>query len=338
MHIAELIRKLLAGLLALLLVGLPGCATPPRFHLPNDHLSDLLVTGLPVVAVRYPPESNLEAYAKGRLEGVLKGTGEGFAEGILLPFRGGGSCSGDFCAVAILVLMAAGATVGAVAGGVYGAIKAVPAATADEIEAALQKSLQGLNASQHLTGMLASSSEGNGRLRLLAIPDAVGPAAPGEHPGYPQLAGRMFSAVLELAVTEIHYRVEKQSRKNLDLCLEVHAKATLVSLCGAERRIERAFVCRSPIQSAADWNGGDPQLFANQFEAALQNLAGQILMALHTDLLAGAEPLSKSVFCPGAICLRAPLVSPGKPDPASRQDPVCVLCKGSAQRDTASSG
>jgi len=286
MRMTELIRKLLAGLLVLLLAGLPGCVAPPRYQLPDDQLYDLTATGLPVVAVCYPPRSNLEAFAKGRLEGALKGTGEGFAEGILLPFRGGGSCSGDFCGAVILLLMAVGATVGAVAGGVYGAIKAVPATTADEVEAALQRSLQGLDASRHLTGMLASRTVADDRLRLLAVADVNGPAVPGEQPGYPQLADRWFSAVLEVAVTEVNYHVEKKSSKSLDLCLDVHARAMLVPLRGAGGRIEREFICRSPTRSATEWNGSDPQLFADQFEACLWQLAGQVVTALHADLLA----------------------------------------------------
>jgi hypothetical protein len=291
MRMPEVIRKLLAGLLVLLLTGLPGCATPPRYQLPEDQLHDLRVTGLPVVTVGYPPASNLEAFAKGRLEGALKGTGEGFAEGLLLPFHGGGSCGGEFCGVVILLLMAVGATVGAVAGGVYGAVKAVPAATAGEVETALQQSLQGLNASPHLARMLAGPTVADDGLRLLAMPDVVGPAVPGEQPGYPQLTERLYSAVLEVAVTDVNYRVEKKARKTLDLCLDVHARVTLVPLRGGGKRSAREFTCSSPTRAASDWNGGDPQLFADQFEACLQHLAGQIAAALESDLAAGAGGL-----------------------------------------------
>src|SRR5437879_2033174 len=154
-----LITKRRAAVIALVLamcVGPWGCALSRQRSLqpPSDEVRAQFNTiGLP--AARFLPEANLKAPTSGKGWGAAKGAGYGVAAGtspglaIASSIRG---CYGSIGALACgtvllfgLGVAAAGGTVGALGGAVYGAVTAEPASRISAAESELKSAVVDLN-------------------------------------------------------------------------------------------------------------------------------------------------------------------------------------------------
>lgn len=195
-------------LLFLLLAAATGCGhvSPAR----PERTSDVMrTTG--VVTARFQPEVRLDLPGKGRVDGAVRGAGRGFVAGAEIPLRfladGMGGCGTRECgyvAIGILALATATGTVGAVVGGVHGAIEAMPAREARRMEEATE-GLANLRIQEILVSRILEAGTRSVACRYVPLPGAEW-SAPDEEVDSRSRAKEGFDSILEIGVLSVGFR------------------------------------------------------------------------------------------------------------------------------------
>ncbi len=246
----------LAGAAAFALLLHAGCAHAPPASPPPESGHERSVA---VVYGKFQPEVALDVPAKGRLDGAVKGAGQGFLTWAAFPLRVGAEtmrgCNTKECgyvAVGFLAIAAGAGTVGALVGGVHGAMHALPAEEARRIETATGY-LAELNIQETMWSRALDAAMDHGGYRALPLPDG-GPTASDCVADYSGLAAAGVDSVAEISVMSVGFMGEAWGRNPpLSVFLRVRVRRYQT----ADRQIglaaEKEFTYRSRRRYFAEW-------------------------------------------------------------------------------------
>lgn len=285
-------RPAMAGWVVIALLAQAGCAHRPASP-PGPERGRVESVG--VVEAKFLPEVVLELPGKGRFDGAVRGAGRGFLSWGGAALRVGAEafhgCSGEACgylAVGLLAVATASGTVGAVVGGLEGAIRSMPAGEARDIEAATRH-LADLKIQETLRDRALEEAGDAVGCAAFPVPDA-GPTAIDCVVDYRGLAAEGIDTVVEVAVPAVGFRGERWgSRPPLSVILKVRVRRYR-----AEDGLlldEREWLYRSPERFFLEWMADGAALLEEEFEAGYAELAERI--AREAICSAGSQPPAK---------------------------------------------
>src|SRR5439155_9747186 len=216
-----------------------GCALkhPQGPQSPTDEVrAQLKAIGLPVAGS--PPEAHVEAPTSGKGMGALKGAGIGLAAGATPGMAiagsvgrgcgGGGQLGAAICGAAIvfgLGVAAAGGTIGALGGTVYGAITAESGSKVDAAEAELKSAVLQADVQMMLRNQVLEMVRERSAPNFVAVNDEQWDAN-GQPIDYQRLARTGIDTILEVSVPGIGLAGE--SGINPPVSLFMRGRARLV--------------------------------------------------------------------------------------------------------------
>lgn len=265
-----------ATVCALVLV-LVGCATTPPPVYPDRELRASL-DRVAVVGVPTPPAGNFGAFAKSRAGGVGKGSLEGGGAGAAYGFVYG-LPAGPFAIVFAVV----GGVAGSITGGVQGYKRAVPVATAEQIDAQVDTIL----ATHDFGGELAKGVVQRGQQDPDVSPHLLiqAPYAP----AYTALADQGYSAIVEVSVLTIGFTSEGGEQA----AFYMTAKARLVDARTGRELFTGDFRYQSPERPVLAWFESGSALWAVEYDRGTQALAEDILDEVFiTSAFPFSDPIS----------------------------------------------
>lgn len=255
------------------LFGLIGCShTPKIYKMPPGHVekirSDLGAIGVTISS--YPLKRKINKPAKGVIGGAARGVVIGAATpvviGAISPIPGG---------------TAMGALVSpytAVAGIVYGAIKAAPPKEVKKAEASSDRAIARLQAMNLRQSFLAEVVKlGTERTGLKFVPlSGMGPQHPKEVIQYDQKDIPGIDYILELRAESAGLRGLYTIDPPSTAFLEVSAQ--LIQKHNNEVLISESFICASEVERKyTEWAQNEGQLFVDEFICCLPGLAEKIV-------------------------------------------------------------
>lgn len=260
-----------------MLLAQSGCAH--RAPSPSGPERDR-VESVGVVSAKFLPEVVLDLPAKGRVDGAVRGAGRGFLAWAGVPLRVGAEamrgCSGQACgyvAIGMLAVATASGTVGAVVGGVEGAIRAMPAGEARRIEEATRH-LADLKIQETIRDRVLEEAEDASGCTVLAVPDA-GPTATDCVVDYGGLAAKGVDSVVELSVLSVGFKGEKWGKRPpLSVFLMVRARRYRTE--DGRMLEEKELSYRSPERQFSAWMEDGAVHMEEAFETGYGELAEKI--------------------------------------------------------------
>lgn len=229
----------------------------------------------------------LDLPGKGRVDGAVRGAGRGFFAGAEIPLRivgeGLGGCSTKECgyvAIGILALATATGAVGAVVGGVHGAIEAMPAREARKIEAATT-GLASLRIQETLAARVIEAAGESETCRYLLLPGASW-SAPEEEGDYRPHAGKEIDSILEIGVLSVGF---KGTKWGSDPPLSVFLKVRVRRYDGADGKmlgVEDLFY-ESDEWKFVDWMADEADLAKQEFELGYGEIAQKIVAGIRCE-------------------------------------------------------
>src|SRR5207249_873287 len=297
-----------------------GCAIkrPPMLQSPSEDVRAQLNTiGLPVAG--FAPETRVDAPTSGKGMGALKGAGFGLAAGATPGLAianavgkgcGGGREIGALVCGAVLAfglgVAAAGGTVGALGGTVYGAVTAESGSKIDAAETELKSAVTQSNVQATLRDHVLQTVRDRSSLNFVAVDDHQTSAA-GERIDYGALVSTDIDTVLEVSVPRIG--LVAQPGINPPVSLFMTAGARLIRTAdGAEVYAEK-FEYRGPGALFLEWAAADAQMFRQEVDRGTRSLAEKIVR-----LLFPAEPPRESAPAEHSA---EPPTAPAAPQPVA---------------------
>ena len=277
MAVAKSRVAVIAVLLVTVCGGPWGCAV--KGHLSPSALSDEVRAQLNTVGVStapLPPEAGLDAPRSGKAWGALKGAGSGLAVGAvpgLAIASGISGCHGGgpvalACGtilVAGLGVAAAGGTVGALVGSVYGAVTAESASKVRAAQIELENALRDVDVQATLRDHVLQTSRERSSVRLVALEEGV-------------------DTVLEVRVAAV--RFVGQGGINPPLSVIMTAPVRLLRAADGAELYAATFEYRSPgAYKISDWAYADSAAFRETLAEGTRSLAGEIV-----QLVLGEQP------------------------------------------------
>src|SRR5881396_1473902 len=277
-----------------------GCAIkrPPMLQSPTDEVrAELKTIGLPVAG--FVPEAQVDAPTSGKGMGALKGAGFGLAAGATPGLAianavgkgcGGGREIGALVCGAVLAfglgVAAAGGTVGALGGTVYGAVVAESGSKIDAAETELKSAVTQSNVQATLRDHVLQTVRDRSSLNFVAVDDHQTSAA-GERIDYGALVSTDIDTVLEVSVPRIG--LVAQSGINPPVALFMTAGAKLIRTADGVEIYAEKFEYRGPGALFLEWAAADAQMFRQEVDRGTRSLAEKIVR-----LLFPAEPPRES--------------------------------------------
>jgi len=259
-------RRLVVWLMSIALT-LPGCTTPPQ--LPPPELRSRLGR-IVVIADPQQPRSEFQTFARGRLEGTLKGGAGGTAMGLTHGLSGMGAAGGGpYAGAALIIATAIFAIVGATTGAVIGHQASVPEETARQIDSQLDTALADLKLSDSVAARL--------RARALSQPASAAHEFREATWGtpWPTLSEGGTDTALLIRVTEAGFA--GGSGRHPDIAFYLSARVTVVDATVGEELYNRDFLYASPLRPFDAWFTDSAQMLAEEFDRATEVLAERIL-------------------------------------------------------------
>lgn len=233
---------------------------------------------------RFLPEVRLELPGKGRVDGAVRGAGRGFLVGAEIPLRVFGQgltgCGGKECgylAIGILAVATATGTVGAVVGGVHGAIEAMPAREARRMEEATG-GLASLRIQETVVDRIIEAAGESAACRYLLLPGASW-NAPEEDGDYRSHAGSGIDSILEIAVLSVGF---KGTQWGSDPPLAVFLTVRVRKYGGSDGKlfgVENLFY-ESDERKFAEWMADGAALAEEEFEWGYREIAERIVAGI----------------------------------------------------------
>jgi hypothetical protein len=198
-----------------------GCAKP--YVRPTPTKEDKPQYGtVGIIHAKFLPEVMLQHYAVGTSSGALKGAGEGalapikfFSQGMA---GGPNPVAGLFVAIGIAL-----APVGAIAGSISGAIKAVPEEEARHSQEVMRKAVASLKAQEKLVEQVAYNCIRLSDYNFKLLGDE-GPIAPDKTADYTSLKTKGIQTVLEVSVINIGFLGGVGKDPSIALFMDVSAR------------------------------------------------------------------------------------------------------------------
>lgn len=241
-----------------------------------------------IAPAQYVPDSNFNTFAKGAGAGAAKGaaTWGGLTAGSMALEAASAGAMAPVVVFAGILTTAAMSALGAV----EGAQLAVPATTAQQVDALIDKAVADLDAQNRLAADLATAIGAEPWIRLASVdtPGPTGPTGVDAQPTYTQLHNTGIDSVLEVAITEIGFEscgpefVRRLSsacpddvrQRSVDLFLS--ARARLVRATDGKELFARSFRYKSALRAIPRWVANDGRLLAEEFDHAYRELAERI--------------------------------------------------------------
>jgi hypothetical protein len=271
-------QQAVAGLLLLVFLAPQGCG-----HLPpsrsDRRLENTEISG--IVAARFLPEVRLDLPGKGRLDGAVRGAGRGFLAGASVPLRilvgGMSGCQGEACgyaAIGILAVAAASGSIGAVVGGVHGAIKAMPADEARKIENATRE-LANLKIQETMRDRILAYAEDSADCRFVYLPDAA-PPSDDCVVDYRFLAERGIASALEVSVLSVGFKGEDWgSDPPLSVFLSVRVRRYRTG--DGQMLAEKEFGFQGTHRKFVEWMADGGALTEEEFHRGYADISGKVV-------------------------------------------------------------
>jgi len=249
---------------------LGGCASVDVK--PPDTAYQASVGTLAIVAPDQLPALKFEGFAKGKGKGAATGAGGTF--GACMSGMGGGGCSGDFCGVALLLMLGICGVAGIV-GGVAGAAEAPSLSTVESTEAVLAQTVELRSIQTALRDEVETVALMRGAVIRSIDPDSAHALVMSRD--YRPLAQQGVDTVLETTLTQAGTR-GRGVNEPLEAYLQVRARLLRAS-DNMEIRAED-YVYTGRRLKLAEWgaNGGKPML--QEFRRGYQALAGHLYDSL----------------------------------------------------------
>jgi hypothetical protein len=274
----------LVGLLLLLLLVQAGCGhvSPSR----SARNSDVPSTA-GIVPARFLPEVRLDLPGKGRVDGAVRGAGRGFLAGAEIPMRiaaaGLQGCGGKECgylAIGFLAVATATGAVGAVVGGVHGAIEAMPAREARRMEEATEF-LANLQIQEILADRVLEYGTESLACRYAILPDASW-SAPEAEVDYRSHAGKEFDSILEIGVISIGF---KGTQWGSDPLLTVFLAVRVRRYRGSDGKLLGVvnLFHEGDERKFAEWMADGAALAEEEFERGYGEIAARIIAGIPCD-------------------------------------------------------
>ena len=248
-------------------LALAACATePPRPLLAARE------GRVALVAARFEPQTNFNAYAQGK--GAAAGsTGAewaagGAAAGALAPLSGSAVLYPYIAPFTIL----AGALLGGAAGGIQGARHGLYGADAAAVHKAVGEAFAALKVQESVAARIAEAAAGRGRpLERDPAVQALAPSDAKQEPDYKAVLGAPYAAVLECAVTSVRVVAKKGDPPRV--ALEIALRVRGVDAGGTTTR---NFLYKSRPEPVARWAGNGGALIRSELEAGYRELADDV--------------------------------------------------------------
>src|SRR5437867_8687883 len=297
-----------------------GCAVkrPPVPQSPTDEVrAELKTIGLPVAG--FVPETQVDAPTSGKAMGALKGAGFGLAAGATpgMAIVGGVGKVGTACRAARelgalvcgavvafgLGVAAAGGTVGALGGTVYGAVTAESGSKIDAAETELKSAVTQSNVQATLRDHVLQTVRDRSSLHFLAVDDRQTSAA-GERIDYGALVSTDIDTVLEVSVPRIG--LVAQSGINPPVSLFMTARARLIRTADrAELYAEKFDYRGGAAYKFLEWAADEGQVFRQEVDRGARILAEDIVGLVFLSVTAAVSLPA----LPRPVLLTAPGVS-----------------------------
>ena len=339
-----LITKRRAAVVALVLavcVGPWGCALNRQRSLqpPSDEVRAQFNTiGLP--AARFLPEANLKAPTSGKGWGAAKGAGYGVAAGAgpglaiassVRGCHGGREIGALVCGTVLLFglgVAAAGGTVGALGGAVYGAVTAEPASRISAAESELKSAVVDLNVQETLRDHVLRTGRDRSSLNFVALDDR-GPTAVGEPIDYRALASEGVDTVVEVSVPRI--RLAGKAGINPPVALFMTARARVIRTAdGAELYAETFEYGGGSTYKFLEWAAAGGLAFRQEMDRGTRSLAGNIAQLLFPGSARDNTPAEQSVEPVGAATASSEPLAGSTPAAGCGPRPGCPSARRAA--------
>jgi len=257
-----------------LLLGLGGCAHMPKP--PSEEMRGQFGT-IGIISSTFNPKIQFHPeFSKGRLSGVGKGVGIGTGAGALYGLSlmaHGGSCSGEACAVILVIAAtsaAIGGVVGGVCGGIEGAVSAVPKGEFQRIETAIKNALDGICIQKTVAASVFKNSlDLPDHIFILLEQEDLVISAPYN---LNLLRERGIHTVLELNVKGRGFKGGKGKNPFIAFFMKVD---TIRTMDGKEI-YSREFEYKSSNHSSADWFDTDARLSETKLIIALGSFPNKL--------------------------------------------------------------
>ncbi|HEY6280524.1 MAG TPA: hypothetical protein VIW72_01850 [Burkholderiales bacterium] len=272
---------IIAWLCIVSLVFQSGCVStalrPSSSVVPEQEIAEIGTVG--VATARFDPVIGLEDITSGKGTGALKGAGKGALTGANL-FSGGGSCSGgSICGVVALLqllLMAAGATVGAIVGGVSGALEAEPAEKVEDTKAKAQAVFAELKFQESMREHVVKYAREEVAITVVAFAE-TGPTSPDEQFNYQALASQKVDKILEVSVLSVGTEGGGFLEPDPPLSLVIRARARLVRVKDGQALTVLDYAFRSKAHKLSEWADNNLQRFNAALERGYQQIAEEVV-------------------------------------------------------------
>ncbi len=265
--------------LAVLIVQ-SGCALR-RLPPPPPEAPRALFGTMGVVSARFVPEARLEGPTSGKGVGAAKGAGLGAGHTMAGTLEGVVRSGHPYLAAAVLAVGIALTPIGALVGGIYGAVTAESLEKVRAAESALSNAFLELGTQESLRDRLLHAAGERGR-HLPSLADS-GPTSSDETVDYRSFA-KDVDTILEVSVTRIAF--SGSTGINPPLGLTVGARIRLIrtadgiELYALPGRHNYRLEYRSEPRKLNEWAVNDAQLFREELDRAYRSLAEQIVFVL----------------------------------------------------------
>jgi hypothetical protein len=241
------------------------------------------VGSIAVVCGNFTPEVILDKPARGWIAGAGRGFAEWSGKILSAGFRsggGGGSCSGEGCGLAALVFLAlivTTATIGGMAGGVVGAVKAEPAKKVDEAENIINAAIAKLKIQETLRDHVLKEAQQETH-KHFTIVEGYGPASVDQTLAYGHLADKGFDMILQISVMRFGLTGEWVVNPPLQLKMVVQVK--VIQARDDKELYSDIFQYSGESRKFSEWCADNAQALQGEFERCYSTLAKNIISKL----------------------------------------------------------
>jgi hypothetical protein len=239
------------------------------------------VGSIAVVCGNFTPEVILDKPARGWLAGAGRGFAEWSGKILSAPSgSGGGSCSGEGCGLGALVLLAlivTTATIGGMAGGVVGAVKAEPAKKVDEAENIINAAITKLKIQETLRDHVLKEAQKETYKRFTLV-EGHGPASIDQRVVYGHLADKGFDTILQISV--MRFGLIGKWEVNPPLQLKMFVQVKVIQARDGKELYSDIFQYSGKSRKFFEWCVDNAQALQGEFELCYNTLAKKIISTL----------------------------------------------------------
>lgn len=252
-----------------------GCAQTPQKILQYD------LGSVGVVHGNFTPEVMLDKPARGWLPGAGRVSAKWSGKILSLPFTSGGfHCSGEGCGLAVIVLLGltvTAATVGGMAGGVVGAVKAEPAKKVDEAENIINDAIAKLKIQETLRDHVIKEAQKKAKGRFTVL-EGYGPTSLDQKVTYGHWEAKGIDTVLQISV--VWFGLVGKWELNPPLNLEMDVQVKVIQVKDDKELFSEIFHYSGGQRLFSEWCVDNARPLHDEFDRCYSDLADKIVAAL----------------------------------------------------------